>query len=93
MEGHQDVIKIFQVFSNKENINTELLAAVRENNPRLVLGLVIAGAEVETKDGDDNTVLHLAADEVHESVVKILTSHGIDVKIQGKYNYTQTTQP
>ena len=81
---HQDVVKIFEIFSNKENINDEMLASARQGKWRLLLGLIIAG-DVKTKNNDGNTtVLHVAAAKKgHISVVRALINHGIDVNSKG----------
>ena len=65
-EGHQDVVKIFEVFSNKKNINTEMLTAAEENKWRLLRGLIIAGADIQTRDDNGDTALHLGAARGHE---------------------------
>ena len=87
-KGNQDVVKMFEVFSNKENINTEMLTAAKEGRGRLVLSLIIAGADIQTRHDDGDTALHLGAARGHESVVRTLITQGMDVNSRGQHNAT-----
>ena len=87
-ENSQDVVRILETGNNKDNLNKEMLAAAGEGRQRLVHGLITVGADLETRDKDNNTAPHICAEKGHESVVRILLQLGIDVNIQGHRNIT-----
>jgi ankyrin repeat protein len=61
-------------------INQELRVAAEENNLPEVGRLLRAGADIETKDSEYSTPLHLASRRGHSQVVKELREHGADVE-------------
>ena len=87
-KNNHDVIKILKAECKKDNLNKEMITAADEGKQRLVYGLITAGADLQTRDNDNNTCLHLSAAKGHESVVRILLQHRIDVNIRGKHNRT-----
>ena len=84
--NNQDVVRILKAGNNKDNLNKEVIIAAGEGKQRLVLGLITAGADLETRDKDNNTPLHISAQKGHESVVRVLLQHGIDINIRGYEN-------
>ena len=53
-----------------------------------VKSLIEAEANINAKNKDGNTPLHLAAREGHENVVKLLVEAGVDIKAKDKYGNT-----
>ena len=86
--NNQDVVRILKAVNNKEILNKEMIIAACEGKQRLVHVLITLGADLETRDNDNNTALHISAEEGHESVVRVLLQHGIDVNIRGYDNFT-----
>ena len=82
-KNNQDVVRILKTGNNKDNLNKEMIAAAGEGRQRLVYGLITLGADLETKDGDNNTANHISAEKGHESVVRVLLQRGIDVNSRG----------
>ena len=72
-KNNQDVVRILKAGNNKDNLNKEMLTAADDGRQRLVLGLITAGADLETRDKDNNTALHISAEKGHEGVVRMKT--------------------
>ena len=81
-------MRILKAVNNKEILNKEMIIAACEGKQRLVHVLITLGADLETRDNDNNTALHISAEEGHESVVRVLLQHGIDINIRGYDNFT-----
>ena len=62
--------------------------AVREGQTETVKALIAAGANIDTKDRDGNTLLHVAAHYGRTTTVKVLIAAGIDVNAKSKYGST-----
>jgi ankyrin repeat protein len=62
------------------SIDEELLEAARSNNFPEVLRLLSVGADVNAKNDDDKTPLHVACWKGHVAVVKQLVGHGANIE-------------
>ena len=86
--NNQDVVRIIKAGNNKDNLNKEILTAAGEGEQRLVYGLITAGADLETRDEEYNTALHLSAQRGHENVLRLLLQRGMVVNTRRRNNFT-----
>jgi len=66
----------------------DLCRAVRSGDIERVRLLVSAGVDVNAKDKDGNTALHVAAGNGHAEIVELLIAKGADVNAQGYFGRT-----
>ena len=87
--GSNDVIKIFSVYQNHCKIQGEdLYIAAQEGNARLVRGLLIAWANLDYRDANNDQAIHMAAEKGHNAVISVLLEYGADINSIGQNNYT-----
>ena len=88
LENRHDVVRMFVIFRNSENINKKMLKAAEEGKVRLVSGLLRAGADIETRDDYGDTGIHFSARRGHDTLVKMFLDKGVNVNIRGRWNGT-----
>jgi ankyrin repeat protein len=75
-----------------QNLNEELLAAVKRSDAAAVKSLIAKGADVNAKTNYDATPLHFAADRGNLEVVKALVEAGANVEAKDTfYKFTPVT--
>src|SRR5688572_1084840 len=67
----------------RSQVERDLSIAVRAGNVAAVAALLDAGAAVETRDRDNNTMLIAAVNWQRRAVVELLLSRGADVNATG----------
>ena len=88
----QDVARLLKARFNEEKLNQEMLAAAGEGKQRLVHGLITVGADMNSRNSDNETCLHLSTEKRHESVVRLLLHFGMDVNSRGQIDSTSLSQ-
>ncbi|XP_043472673.1 uncharacterized protein LOC122505242 [Leptopilina heterotoma] len=85
--GNEEILKIllnagysFQIFKNRSPLHV----AATFDHTRLVEMLLNAGADLNSKTDDEETLLHFAAAAGQPTVVKFLLKSGIDIKAATK---------
>ena len=73
---------------SQEKKNSEYLEAAEEGELETLVTLLDAGADINCKDEDGNSALHLAAEEDHDEIVKTLVDRGLDVNTRGENGWT-----
>lgn len=71
-----------------DDLNEELLAAVRQNNVEAVKALLAKGASVNAKSSYGQTPLFFAADRGNLEIAKILLDKGVDVNAKDTFYNT-----
>ena len=70
-------------------LNARLLAACRQGQTKEASGLLDQGAEIETKNEEDQfTSLHYSAWDGHAGTMKMLLDRGANIEAKGMYNFT-----
>ncbi|WP_419198881.1 ankyrin repeat domain-containing protein [Wolbachia endosymbiont of Rhagoletis cingulata] len=80
----EDVIEVLE----KARLDQGLLINARDGNLDKVKDLIARGANLETKDNNDNTTLHNACSNGHLKVVEYLIKKGASLKAKNKDNKT-----
>ena len=82
-------LQAFLVYLDKLNdVNKCVAESVRFNIPSLCEFFIIHGADVNGKDDDGSTALHISAKENKINFVNMLLSHGADVNVRNNYGTT-----
>ncbi len=71
-----------------EGIDDSLFQAVKVGDVQMVKSLLEKGANVNARDENGNTPLHLAAKEGNFEIVKLLVTHCADVLIKDRWGKT-----
>ena len=69
---------------------TSILDAVDLRNIEAVKQYITAGTDVNTKDEDGRTALHLAASNGHTEIAKLLLANNADVNVMNAVGQTET---
>jgi predicted LPLAT superfamily acyltransferase len=69
------LVSLFPIIAFAQNINDELIAAVKRGDVEAVKSLIVRGANVNTRTNYGATALHFAADRGHLEVIKVLENH------------------
>ena len=77
-ENNQDAIRMFKVWKERCNVGQEMMTAAEEGKWRLVTGLVIAGADVETRNARGETGLDLAIRSGNRDAVLAFLDKGVN---------------
>ncbi len=72
----------------QQQLNNDLLVAVKANDIKFVRATVARGANVNYADYDKRTALHVAASEGHAKLVLYLLAHGADASLRDRYDAT-----
>ena len=82
-------LQAFLVYLDKLNdVNKCVAESVRFNIPSLCEFFITHGSDVNGKDDDGSTALHISAKENKINFVNMLLSHGADVNVRNNYGTT-----
>jgi len=62
--------------------------AATDGDAQALKQLLDQGADVNAKDADENTALHLATKQGHQDIMRLLVEHGADVNAQNDFAST-----
>jgi len=77
-EDNQDAIRMFTAWKERSNVSQEMMTAAAEGKWRLVTGLVLAGADVETRNAQGETGLDLAIRSGNRDAVLTFLDKGVN---------------
>ena len=70
------------------DINKDMLIAASEGNLKLVKSLIKAGADINSRNEDNDTGLHISARQGHTKIVRTFLENSIDVNSRGSKGMT-----
>ncbi len=79
------VVSLAPVIALGQNVNDDLIAAVKKGDADAVKSLIAKGANVNTRTNYGATALHFAADRGNMEIIKILVEAGADVNARDEF--------
>ena len=73
----QDAVKLLEAWGDQEALNQEIMKAARQGRGRLVSGLLRAGADIETTDGNGGTGIDIAIKNGHREAAEAFLDQGV----------------
>lgn len=72
------------LLTSHTELNQALIKAAKHDDPKAIRVLLERGADVDAKDSNDGTALHMAVSKGHVKTTKLLLSHAADINAKNE---------